>query len=246
MKRILGILATLVLGVALMGCIGDGTHVVGTGIQPGTYQNSDSSAGCYWERLSGFGGTVEEIIANGFTYGPAVVTVSPTDAGFTSARCGFWTQVANAPTAVPPIAQPTELAPTAQPKATSTAQPGATDTPQPTLTPHPTALPEPLGWATVQLVLRDSNGFIAYGRLGQFSIDLTCADSAWLENINSLGLFDGAITLHQIPVCEDGGFTIKVKTLSDGVTLDWTIRSDCGHPWGGLTAGSDTVTYTCD
>jgi hypothetical protein len=118
MKRILGILATLVLGVALMGCIGDGTHVVGTGIQPGTYQNSDSSAGCYWERLSGFGGTVEEIIANGFTYGPAVVTISPTDAGFTSARCGFWTLVVDAPTVVPPTAQPTQAAPTRTPKPT--------------------------------------------------------------------------------------------------------------------------------
>jgi len=122
MKRILGTLATLVLGVALMGCIGDGTHVVGTGIQPGTYQNSDSSQGCYWERLSGFGGTVEEIIANGFTYGPAVVTVSSTDAGFTSARCGFWTQVANAPTVAPtvvqPMAQPTQIAPTRTPRPT--------------------------------------------------------------------------------------------------------------------------------
>jgi len=139
MKRILGILATLVLGVALMGCIGDGTHVVGTGIQPGTYQNSDSSAGCYWERLSGFGGTVEEIIANGFTYGPAVVTVSPTDAGFTSARCGFWTQVANAPTAMPPIMQPTQAEPTRTPRPESTlvptAQPKATRTPMPTAEP---------------------------------------------------------------------------------------------------------------
>jgi len=144
MKRILGILATLVLGVALMGCIGDGTHVVGRDIQPGTYQNSDSSAGCYWERLRGFGGAFEEIIANDFTYGPAVVTISPTDAGFTSRGCGVWTAVADAPAAVPPTAQPTEQAPTVQPKATSTAQPGAIDTPWPivpTRTPRPTAVP---------------------------------------------------------------------------------------------------------
>jgi len=126
------LIVTLALGAALLvGCIGDGTHVVGRDIQPGTYQNSDSSAGCYWERLSGFGGTVEEIIANGFTYGQAIVSISLTDAGFTSARCGFWTRVADAPTVVPtvvqPTAQPTQIEPTRTPRPTR----------EPTATPEP-------------------------------------------------------------------------------------------------------------
>jgi hypothetical protein len=69
----------------------DGTYIVGTGIQPGTYRTRVASLGCYWERLSGFGGTLDEIIANDFTNATAVVTISPTDAGFKTSRCGTWT-----------------------------------------------------------------------------------------------------------------------------------------------------------
>ncbi len=70
-----------------------GTFLVGTDVAPGTWQNSDSSGGCYWERLSGFGGTVEEIIANDFTESQAVVEIGPEDTGFSSNDCGTWTQV---------------------------------------------------------------------------------------------------------------------------------------------------------
>lgn len=70
---------------------GDGTHRVGTDIAPGTYRNSGGT-GCYWERLSGFGGSFGDIIANGNASGsqPVVVTISTSDAGFTSRRCGTW------------------------------------------------------------------------------------------------------------------------------------------------------------
>ncbi len=69
---------------------GDGTWRVGTDIAAGTYRNSDSSGGCYWARLSGFGDTLDEIIANEFTYGRSIVTISPTDLGFESNDCGLW------------------------------------------------------------------------------------------------------------------------------------------------------------
>ena len=70
---------------------GDGTFRVGVDIAPGTYRAPDTSAGCYWERLSGFGGAIGDIISNGFTDGPEIVTMAPTDVGFSSDGCGFWT-----------------------------------------------------------------------------------------------------------------------------------------------------------
>ncbi|HET7035718.1 MAG TPA: hypothetical protein VFI42_08580, partial [Thermomicrobiaceae bacterium] len=82
---------------------GDGMYQVGTDIAPGTYHNSDSSADCYWERLSGFGGSLDEIIANDITDSRTIVTISPTDKGFHSERCGTWmpdnTALTSSPTA---------------------------------------------------------------------------------------------------------------------------------------------------
>ncbi|NLE43446.1 MAG: hypothetical protein GX620_01890, partial [Chloroflexi bacterium] len=68
---------------------GDGTWRVGADIEPGTYR-ADSASGCYWERISDFGGGIDSIIANGNPRGPAVITIAPTDAGFVSQRCGSW------------------------------------------------------------------------------------------------------------------------------------------------------------
>ena len=70
----------------------DGTYQVGTDIQPGTYRTRESSSGCYYERLSGFSGEINDIIANNNTDAPAIVTIRPTDAGFTSSSCGTWTK----------------------------------------------------------------------------------------------------------------------------------------------------------
>lgn len=85
------------------GSFGDGTHVVGgTGIAPGTYQTAGGPA-CYWARLSGFGGTLQEIIANGFGPGQQLVTIAATDVGFISTTCGTWI-----PTTLPsPLPSPT-------------------------------------------------------------------------------------------------------------------------------------------
>jgi hypothetical protein len=71
---------------------GSGTKIVGSDIQPGTYRTRSASSGCYWERLSGFGGTLDEILENDNTSGPTVVTITQGDKGFNSSRCGTWTR----------------------------------------------------------------------------------------------------------------------------------------------------------
>lgn len=71
---------------------GDGMYIVGTDIQPGTYRNTTSS-GCYYARLSGFSNTDSDIIANNLTDASAIVTISASDKGFESTRCGTWTKL---------------------------------------------------------------------------------------------------------------------------------------------------------
>lgn len=73
----------------------DGTHVVGEDIQPGTYRthgDDGSALGCYWERLAGFSGEFDEILANSNRgHGePEVVTIKETDKGFKTEGCGKW------------------------------------------------------------------------------------------------------------------------------------------------------------
>ncbi len=45
-----------------------------------------------YERLSGFSGEFDDIIANNNADAPAVVEIKSTDAGFTSTGCGTWTK----------------------------------------------------------------------------------------------------------------------------------------------------------
>jgi hypothetical protein len=75
----------------------DGTYVVGSQIVAGTYETVDAVASdglCYWARLSGFGGTIDDIIANDDVFsGHAIVAIASTDAGFTSDGCGSWTKI---------------------------------------------------------------------------------------------------------------------------------------------------------
>ena len=71
---------------------GAGTYIVGTDIAPGTWTAPGGSS-CYWMRLSGFGGTLSEIIANDFQPTSPVVAISSGDAGFASSSCGTWTKV---------------------------------------------------------------------------------------------------------------------------------------------------------
>jgi len=69
---------------------GSGTHRVGTDIAPGTYRATGGST-CYWARLSGFGGSVGDVIANNLGGGSQVVAIAASDAGFESRNCGTWT-----------------------------------------------------------------------------------------------------------------------------------------------------------
>jgi len=69
----------------------DGTYIVGTDIAPGTWATSDATDTCYWERTSGFGASLEEVIDNNIE-GPTV-TIEASDTGFYTAGCGTWTFV---------------------------------------------------------------------------------------------------------------------------------------------------------
>jgi hypothetical protein len=81
---------------------GAGTKVVGVDIQPGTFRTRSGASMCYWERLSGFGGSIlEDIIANELTSHPTIVTISPTDKGFKSSGCATWTDDLSAITSSP-------------------------------------------------------------------------------------------------------------------------------------------------
>lgn len=67
---------------------GAGTHVVGEDIQPGVYETGILGEGifdgCYWERLAGFSGEFDDIIANNNAVVHDVVEIAATDAGFSS------------------------------------------------------------------------------------------------------------------------------------------------------------------
>lgn len=72
--------------------ITDGTWLVGVDVAPGTYRTSGGD-GCYWERENDFLGGLNSIAANANPTGPAVVTISPADKGFTAKDCGTWTRI---------------------------------------------------------------------------------------------------------------------------------------------------------
>lgn len=70
----------------------DGMYVVNTDIKPGTYRTREASSGCYYSRLGGFSGGLSDIISNNNTDDPTIITISASDKGFQSVRCGTWTQ----------------------------------------------------------------------------------------------------------------------------------------------------------
>ncbi len=69
----------------------EGTYIVGLDIAAGTWRAQPTSS-CYWARLAGFSGEVDDILANHNTSESTIVTIAPTDKGFTSTRCGIWTK----------------------------------------------------------------------------------------------------------------------------------------------------------
>jgi hypothetical protein len=67
--------------------IGSGQWIVGGEIAPGTYRTTAS--GCYYSRLSGFRGDIDDIIANGSTpTNGGIVEIAATDLSFSS-RCSW-------------------------------------------------------------------------------------------------------------------------------------------------------------
>jgi hypothetical protein len=70
--------------------IGSGQWIVGGEIAPGIYRTTTAS--CYYSRLSGFRGDIDDIIANGSTSANGgIVEISATDLSFSS-RCE-WTKI---------------------------------------------------------------------------------------------------------------------------------------------------------
>ena len=65
---------------------GDGTHIVGEDIEPGTYR-IDAPQGCYWARLSELVDDSSTRIDNGNATGQSFVVIDPTDKAFLSAYC---------------------------------------------------------------------------------------------------------------------------------------------------------------
>jgi hypothetical protein len=72
---------------------GGGAFVVGYEVGPGVWRNSSSDNGCYWERRSGFDGTLGDVIDNGFSFSLQTVQISSGDVGFYSEDCGTWTKI---------------------------------------------------------------------------------------------------------------------------------------------------------
>ncbi len=74
---------------------GAGTYLVGSEVAAGRYF-SDPTSACYWERLSGLGGSFGEVLANefvGFDAGQWIVDILGSDRAFkTDSDCGTWFQ----------------------------------------------------------------------------------------------------------------------------------------------------------
>lgn len=58
-----------------------GTHIVGQGVAAGVYRFY-SKGDCYWKRLKGFKGELDDILASGNASGYFVVEILPSDRGF--------------------------------------------------------------------------------------------------------------------------------------------------------------------
>ena len=85
------------------GTIPPGIWLVGRQVEPGVYE-ADAGDGCYWERLSGFGGTSDDRIANDFVSngGRQLVEIARGDVGFSNdVDCGTWRVVVGAAASLP-------------------------------------------------------------------------------------------------------------------------------------------------
>lgn len=71
---------------------GAGIQIIGRDIEPGTYRTRSDGRECFWERLSGLGGSINEIIAKAFNDGPIIVEIQGGDGAFNSQGCARWTK----------------------------------------------------------------------------------------------------------------------------------------------------------
>lgn len=71
---------------------GDGIWIVGEDIDPGTYRAKGSSDSCYWARLSGLSGELDDIIANHLGSANTTAEIGASDEAFETTRCGEWTK----------------------------------------------------------------------------------------------------------------------------------------------------------
>ena len=72
---------------------GDGTHLVGVEIAPGTYRASGGDF-CIWRRLASLGGELGSLLGSGFQ---PMVEIKPTDKAFWVEGCGTWTLLSAEP-----------------------------------------------------------------------------------------------------------------------------------------------------
>lgn len=83
--------------LAKVNTIHTGVFLVNRQVNPGTYVTrgpSDRSfPNCYWARLSGTGGDLNDIIANGNAGGQAIVTISSGDEAFETSGCQPWHKI---------------------------------------------------------------------------------------------------------------------------------------------------------
>ena len=81
---------------------GNGVHVVGRDISPGTYRTKGGEF-CVWERLRGFSGEIDDTIAIDISQSGAVVAIAASDRGFKSVGCSDWESLDHATGGVAPF-----------------------------------------------------------------------------------------------------------------------------------------------
>ena len=72
---------------------GPGTWLVNKEVEPGLWQNSDSSEGCRWARLSSLDGAPSAVSATGSGTSIITIEIIASDRAFDSWGCGTWTRV---------------------------------------------------------------------------------------------------------------------------------------------------------
>lgn len=72
----------------------NGVYLVPAEVTPGLYRSlTGSGSSCYWERMAGFEGTLDQVLANDIGSGVRLVAIAATDVGFQSSNCATWARV---------------------------------------------------------------------------------------------------------------------------------------------------------